>query len=105
MYAGLNAVEHEKMVEAYSLMNQKLQNSFAAKANLEKTIQELKVFDGTYNFFSFPIHPLPQDPLPFLPSSDFLRCIFLQADLRRHERDYNLAQKEIFDLQKQVKRK
>ncbi|KAF7822471.1 nuclear-pore anchor [Senna tora] len=58
-------VEHEKMVEAYSLMNQKLQNSFTEKANLEKTIQELK------------------------------------ADLRRHERDYSLAQKEISDLQKQ----
>jgi hypothetical protein len=25
-----------------------------------------------------------------------------QADLRRHERDYSLAQKEIVDLQKQV---
>ncbi|XP_028799696.1 nuclear-pore anchor isoform X2 [Neltuma alba] len=58
--------EHEKMVEAYSLMNQKLQNSLTEKAILEKTIQELK------------------------------------ADLRRHERDHNLAQKEIIDLQKQV---
>jgi hypothetical protein len=26
-----------------------------------------------------------------------------QADLRRHERDYTFAQKEIVDLQKQVK--
>ena len=26
-----------------------------------------------------------------------------QADLRRKERDYTLAQKEIFDLEKQVK--
>ncbi|KAL1314117.1 nuclear-pore anchor [Arachis hypogaea] len=58
--------EHEKMVEAYSSMNQKLQNSLTENANLEKSIQELK------------------------------------ADLRRHERDYNLAQKEIDDLQKQV---
>ncbi|KAL0009589.1 hypothetical protein SO802_011091 [Lithocarpus litseifolius] len=59
-------VEHERMAEAYSMINQRLQNSLSAQANLEKTIQELK------------------------------------ADLRRHERDYNLAQKEIFDLQKQV---
>ncbi|KAK7842226.1 nuclear-pore anchor [Quercus suber] len=59
-------VEHERMAEAYSMINQRLQNSLSEQANLEKTIQELK------------------------------------ADLRRHERDYNLAQKEIFDLQKQV---
>ncbi|KAK4285608.1 hypothetical protein QN277_002284 [Acacia crassicarpa] len=58
--------EHEKMVEAYSLMNQKLQSSLTEKTILEKTIQELK------------------------------------ADLRRHERDYNLALREITDLQKQV---
>ncbi|RYR53574.1 hypothetical protein Ahy_A06g028755 [Arachis hypogaea] len=62
----LERAEHEKMVEAYSSMNQKLQNSLTENANLEKSIQELK------------------------------------ADLRRHERDYNLAQKEIDDLQKQV---
>ncbi|KAI4323302.1 hypothetical protein L6164_022918 [Bauhinia variegata] len=59
-------VEHEKMVEAYSVMNQKLQSSLTEKSNLEKTVQELK------------------------------------ADLRRQERDRNLAQKEIGDLQKQV---
>ncbi|KAK4595107.1 hypothetical protein RGQ29_018748 [Quercus rubra] len=59
-------VEHERMGEAYSMINQRLQNSLSEQANLEKTIRELK------------------------------------ADLRRHERDYNLAQKEIFDLQKQV---
>ncbi|KAM3731717.1 hypothetical protein ACB098_11G003200 [Castanea mollissima] len=59
-------VEHERMAEAYSMINQRLQNLLSEQANLEKTIQELK------------------------------------ADLRRHERDYNLAQKEIFDLQKQV---
>ncbi|KAL4293697.1 hypothetical protein S83_062924 [Arachis hypogaea] len=58
--------EHEEMVEAYSSMNQKLQNSLTKNTNLEKSIQELK------------------------------------ADLRRRERDYNLAQKEIDDLQKQV---
>ncbi|XP_011015811.1 PREDICTED: nuclear-pore anchor-like [Populus euphratica] len=59
-------VEYERMVESYSVINQKLQHSFSEQANLEKTIQELK------------------------------------ADLRRHERGYNLAQKEIVDLQKQV---
>ncbi|KAK7323970.1 hypothetical protein VNO77_27474 [Canavalia gladiata] len=59
-------VEHEKMTDAYSLMNQKLQNSLHENSNFEKTIQELK------------------------------------ADLKRRERDYNLAQKEIDDLRKQV---
>lgn len=59
-------VEYERMVESYSVINQKLQHSFSEQANLEKTIQELK------------------------------------ADLRRHERGYSLAQKEIVDLQKQV---
>ncbi|KAF9677029.1 hypothetical protein SADUNF_Sadunf08G0064800 [Salix dunnii] len=59
-------VEYERMVESYSIINQKLQHSFSEQANLEKTIQELK------------------------------------ADLRRHERGYSLAQKEIVDLQKQV---
>ncbi|KAM1792252.1 hypothetical protein ACFX12_036128 [Malus domestica] len=34
--------EHERMVEAYSMINQKLQNSISEQANLEKTIQELK---------------------------------------------------------------
>ncbi|KAE9584981.1 putative nucleoprotein TPR/MLP1 [Lupinus albus] len=58
--------EHEKMAHAYSLMNQKLQNSLTENTYLEKTIQELK------------------------------------ADLKRSERDYNLAQNEINDLQKQV---
>ncbi|KAJ7949034.1 nuclear-pore anchor [Quillaja saponaria] len=58
--------EHERMAEAYSAINQKLQTSLSERANLEKSIQELK------------------------------------ADLRRHERDYGIAQKEIGDLQKQV---
>ncbi|KAL5746674.1 hypothetical protein ACOSP7_027820 [Xanthoceras sorbifolium] len=58
--------EYERMVEAYSVINQKLQNSISEQSNLQKTIQELK------------------------------------AELRRHERDYSLAQKEITDLQKQV---
>ncbi|KAB1204459.1 Nuclear-pore anchor [Morella rubra] len=66
--------EHERMAEAYSMINQKLRNSLSEQDNLEKTIQELKVSD-----------------------------IFIEpADLRRHERDYTLAQKEIVDLQKQV---
>ncbi|KAK2421940.1 nuclear-pore anchor [Trifolium repens] len=59
-------VEHEKMADAYSLMNQKLQHSLNENSNLEKTILELK------------------------------------ANLKRHEREYNLAQKEIDDLRKQV---
>uniref|UniRef100_A0A5B6ZUV8 Putative nuclear-pore anchor isoform X1 n=1 Tax=Davidia involucrata TaxID=16924 RepID=A0A5B6ZUV8_DAVIN len=58
--------EHERLVEAYSVVNQKLQHSLSEQANLERTIQELK------------------------------------ADLKRHERDYIVAEKEIVDLQKQV---
>ncbi|XP_065853782.1 nuclear-pore anchor isoform X2 [Euphorbia lathyris] len=58
--------EYDRMVESHSIINQKLQNSISEQANLEKTIEELKV------------------------------------DLRRHERENNLAQKEIADLQKQV---
>ncbi|KAM1266288.1 hypothetical protein ACFX2J_035876 [Malus domestica] len=58
--------EHERMVEAYSMINQKLQNSISEQANLEKTIQELK------------------------------------AEVRRHERDYTFARKEIADLQREV---
>nr|XP_043614030.1 nuclear-pore anchor [Erigeron canadensis] len=58
--------EHERMVEAYDAINEKLQNSLSEQNALERTIQELK------------------------------------AELKRHERDYNLAQKENTDLQKQV---
>ncbi|XWS16718.1 hypothetical protein CRYUN_Cryun33cG0001800 [Craigia yunnanensis] len=58
--------EYERMLEAYSVINQKLQNFTSERSNLEKIIQELK------------------------------------ADLRRHEGDNCLAQKEIVDLQKQV---
>ncbi|XP_077232792.1 nuclear pore anchor [Tasmannia lanceolata] len=58
--------EHERMVEAYNLMNQKLQQSLSEYASFENTIRELK------------------------------------ADLRRRGRDYDVAQKEIVDLQKQV---
>ncbi|KAF6136667.1 hypothetical protein GIB67_016123 [Kingdonia uniflora] len=58
--------EHERMMEAYSVMNEKLQQSLLEQVDLEKTIQVLK------------------------------------ADLRRHERDYGVARKEIVDLQKQV---
>lgn len=32
-----------------------------------------------------------------------IHFVVTQADLRRRERDYDLAQKEIVDLQKQVK--
>uniref|UniRef100_A0A2P2MGQ3 Nuclear-pore anchor isoform X3 n=1 Tax=Rhizophora mucronata TaxID=61149 RepID=A0A2P2MGQ3_RHIMU len=35
--------EYERMVESYSLINQKLQHSISEQANLEKTIQELQV--------------------------------------------------------------
>ncbi|KAI3997019.1 hypothetical protein MKX01_021295 [Papaver californicum] len=58
--------EHERMVEAYTKMNQKLQQSLSEQVNIEGTIRNLK------------------------------------ADLRRQEREYGTAQKEIADLQKQV---
>ncbi|GFS36628.1 nuclear pore anchor [Actinidia rufa] len=60
------AAEHDRLLEAYSVVNQKLQHSLSEKTSLERTIQEYK------------------------------------ADLRRHDRDYSIAQKEIVDLQKQV---
>ncbi|XP_020091201.1 nuclear-pore anchor isoform X3 [Ananas comosus] len=58
--------EHERMAEAYSLMNQKLQQALLEHDNFESTIRNLK------------------------------------AELRKQERDYDIAQKEIDDLQKQV---
>lgn len=59
-------VEHERMAEAYSMINQKLQDSLSEQEYLERMITELK------------------------------------ADIRRHERDYSFAQKEISDLQREV---
>ncbi|KAH0876244.1 hypothetical protein HID58_073606 [Brassica napus] len=59
--------EHERLVEAYSLVNQKLQDSVSEQSNMEKYIMELK------------------------------------ADLRRRERENILSQKDISDLQKQLK--
>lgn len=86
------AVEHERMVEAYSMINQKLQNSISEQANLEKTIQELKVYD---------IIKLSIDPL--LLFSVICAYVFgIQAEIRRHERDYTFARKEISDLQREV---
>lgn len=35
--------EYERMVEAYSLVNQKLQDSVSEQSNMEKFIMELKV--------------------------------------------------------------
>ncbi|KAL6196869.1 hypothetical protein ACLB2K_032482 [Fragaria x ananassa] len=58
--------EHERMAEAYSMINQKLQDSVSEQEYLQRLITELK------------------------------------ADLRRHERDYSFAQKEIADLQREV---
>ncbi|CAH1431370.1 unnamed protein product [Lactuca virosa] len=58
--------EHERMVEAYDMLNEKLQHSLSEQTFLERTLQELK------------------------------------AEIRRHERDYNLAQKENKDLQREV---
>ncbi|KAL5972514.1 hypothetical protein ACLOJK_039318 [Asimina triloba] len=58
--------EHEKLVESYNLIHQKLQQSLAEQAQSENNILELK------------------------------------AKLRRQERDYDLVQKEMLDLQKQV---
>ncbi len=43
------AAEYDRMVEAYSIINKKLQASIVEQSNLEKTIQELKVL---HSFFS-----------------------------------------------------
>lgn len=40
----MSAAEYERMVDAYSAINHKLQNFISEKSSLEKTIQELKVF-------------------------------------------------------------
>ncbi|CAM8980267.1 unnamed protein product [Rhodiola kirilowii] len=58
--------EHERILDAYSVINEKLQHSLSEKSNLEKAIQGF------------------------------------QAELRRKERDYAGAQRDIADLQKQV---
>ncbi|CAN0901754.1 Nuclear-pore anchor [Linum grandiflorum] len=58
--------DYDRMVESYSIMDQRLQQSLSEQANLVKTIQELKV------------------------------------ELRRHERQYGFAEKDIVDLQKQI---
>lgn len=86
------AAEHERLVEAYSVVNQKLQHSLSEQTNLERTLQEFKVCDSLF--------VVKDIVLSFLHwySSFFVD----QADLRRHERDYSIAQKEIVDLQKQV---
>ncbi|XP_047951702.1 nuclear-pore anchor-like [Salvia hispanica] len=58
--------EHERLVEAYSALDQKLQQTLSGHSTLQITIQELK------------------------------------ATLKRQERDYAVAQKEIVELQQQV---
>ncbi|XP_065023043.1 nuclear-pore anchor isoform X2 [Musa acuminata AAA Group] len=58
--------EHERMIEAYNLMNQKLQQSLLEHDSFENIIRNLK------------------------------------AELKKRERDYTIAQKEISDLEKQV---
>ncbi|KAE8812824.1 Nuclear-pore anchor [Hordeum vulgare] len=58
--------EHERMVEAYALMDHKLQQALLEHDNFENTIRNLK------------------------------------SELKRWERDYFIANKEIEDLQKQV---
>ncbi|XP_021726285.1 nuclear-pore anchor-like [Chenopodium quinoa] len=58
--------EHDRMAEAYAVMNQKLQQSLSEQSNLDKVIRELK------------------------------------AEVKKHEREYKYAQKEIRDLQTQV---
>lgn len=40
----LRAAEHERMVEAYSALNQKLQHSLADQNYSQRQIQELKVY-------------------------------------------------------------
>ncbi|KAG6420891.1 hypothetical protein SASPL_117435 [Salvia splendens] len=58
--------EHERLVEAYSALDQKLQQTLSGHSALQITVQELK------------------------------------ATLKRQERDYAVAQKEIVELQQQV---
>ncbi|KAL1563061.1 nuclear-pore anchor-like [Salvia divinorum] len=58
--------EHERLVEAYSALDQKLQQTLSGHSALQITIQELK------------------------------------SKLKRQERDYAVAQKEIVELQQQV---
>ena len=93
------AAEYERMLEAYSVINQKLQNFTLERSNLEKIIQELKVCE---------VFHLKRKHMPSLVSAFIFNMNmdavhgFVQADLRRHERDNCLAQKEIADLQKQV---
>lgn len=47
---GIHIVEHDKMADAYSLMNQKLQHSLNENSNLEKAILELKVCITKHSF-------------------------------------------------------
>lgn len=79
------------MADAYSMINQKLQNSLSEQENLEKTIQELKVL--TY---------MTELSVLIIFVVGCADAYVFQAYLRRHERDYTFAQKEIVDLQKQV---
>ncbi|XP_078175227.1 nuclear pore anchor isoform X2 [Carex rostrata] len=58
--------EHERMVEAYTLLNQKLEQALLEHENFDNSIRSLK------------------------------------SELKRRERDNNIAQKEINDLTKQV---
>eukprot|EP01018_Ginkgo_biloba_P028799 Gb_36757 [translate_table: standard] len=58
--------EHTRMIEAYGVMEQKLQQSMSDQANLDNTVRDLK------------------------------------AELRKREREYGIAQKEVHDLQTQV---
>ncbi|KAH0662148.1 hypothetical protein KY284_027079 [Solanum tuberosum] len=58
--------EHERLEDAYSVLNEKLQHSLSQQAALERNIQEFN------------------------------------ADMRRRDRDYAVAQAEIVDLQEQV---
>ena len=39
------AAEHDRLAEAYSVINQKLQYSLSEKTSFERTIQEYKVCD------------------------------------------------------------
>lgn len=89
------AAEHERLVEAYSVVNQKLQHSLSEQTNLERDLKEFKVCDN--------LIVVKDVLLSFLHGCS---CFFAeQADLRRRERDYSSAQKEIVDLQKQVTRR
>lgn len=92
-------MEHERLVEAYSVLDEKLQHSLSEQSVLETTIQELKVCNicrlgcvSTGLAFILWCTFVEVGPMQFVS----------QVELKRQERDRIIAQKETVDLQKQV---